>query len=88
SYKYGGWHLTRTIAFGPNGKLYVSVGSSCNSCIEKEEVRAGLLEMNPDGSGQRIFARGLRNAVGLRFIDNQLYVTNQGSDHLGKNSPD
>lgn len=88
SYKYGGWHLTRTIAFGPNGKLYVSVGSSCNSCIEKEEVRAGILEMNPDGSGQRIFARGLRNAVGLRFIDNQLYVTNQGSDHLGKNSPD
>ena len=32
SYKYGGWHLTRTIAFAPNGKLYVSVGSSCNSC--------------------------------------------------------
>ena len=39
-YKYGGWHLTRTIAFGPNNKLYVSVGSSCNACEEKEEVRA------------------------------------------------
>ncbi|MEO7508859.1 MAG: glucose/sorbosone dehydrogenase, partial [Pyrinomonadaceae bacterium] len=33
SYKYGGWHLTRTVAFGPNGKVYVSVGSSCNACI-------------------------------------------------------
>ena len=43
SYKYGGWHLTRTLAFGPNGKLYVSVGSSCNSCVEKEKVRATVL---------------------------------------------
>src|SRR5262245_22723144 len=48
SYKYGGWHLTRTIAFAPNGKLYVSVGSSCNACVEKEKVRATVLEMNAD----------------------------------------
>ncbi|HEX3102717.1 MAG TPA: hypothetical protein VHQ01_13025, partial [Pyrinomonadaceae bacterium] len=65
SYKYGGWHLTRTIAFTPEGKLYVSVGSSCNACVEKEKVRASIIEMNPDGSGQREYARGLRNAVGL-----------------------
>jgi len=88
SYKYGGWHLTRTIAFGTNGKLYVSVGSSCNSCVEKEKVRATVLEMNPDGSGQRIFARGLRNAVGLRWVGAFLFATNQGSDHLGYNRPD
>lgn len=88
SYKYGGWHLTRTIAFAPNGKMYVSVGSSCNSCVEKEEVRATVLEMNPDGTGQRIFARGLRNAVGLKWLANNLYATNQGSDHLGKSKPD
>lgn len=88
SYKYGGWHLTRTIAFSPNGKLYVSVGSSCNSCVEKEDVRATVLEMNPDGTGQRIFAKGLRNAVGLRWFGNSLFATNQGSDHLGLNRPD
>lgn len=88
SYKYGGWHLTRTIAFGGNGKLYVSVGSSCNSCVEKEKVRATVLEMNPDGSGQRVFARGLRNAVGLRSYGNFIFATNQGSDHLGTNRPD
>lgn len=88
SYKYGGWHLTRTIAFSPDGKLYVSVGSSCNSCVEKEDVRASVLEMNPDGSGQRIFARGLRNAVGLKWIGNFLFATNQGSDHLGTQKPD
>ncbi len=88
SYKYGGWHLTRTLAFGNNGKLYVSVGSSCNSCVEKEESRATILEMNPDGTESRIFAKGLRNAVGLRWIGTFLFATNQGSDHLGTTKPD
>jgi glucose/arabinose dehydrogenase len=87
SYKYGGWHLTRTIAFG-NGKLYISVGSSCNACVEKEKVRASIVEMNPDGSQQREFARGLRNAVGMRWVGNFLFATNQGSDHLGLQKPD
>lgn len=88
SYKYGGWHLTRTIAVGGNGKIYVSVGSSCNACVEKEKVRATVLEMNPDGSEQKIFAQGLRNAVGLKWIGKVLFATNQGADHLGKNKPD
>ncbi len=88
SYKYGGWHLTRTIAFGANGKMYVSVGSSCNSCLEKEDVRATILEMDPDGTKQRIFAKGLRNAVGLRWFGEHLFATNQGSDHLGTARPD
>jgi glucose/arabinose dehydrogenase len=87
SYKYGGWHLTRTIAIGGNGKIYVSVGSSCNACEEKEEVRASILEMDPDGKNLRHFARGLRNAVGLRWIKDRLYATNMGSDHLGDHKP-
>jgi len=87
SYKYGGWHLTRSLAFG-GGKLYVSVGSSCNACVEKEDVRAAIVQMNPDGSGQRIYARGLRNAVGLLYRDGKLFATNQGSDHLGDDKPD
>lgn len=87
SYKYGGWHLTRTIAVGGNGKIYVAVGSSCNACEEKEEVRASVLEMDPDGKLQRHFARGLRNAVGLRWINNGLFATNMGSDHLGDHKP-
>lgn len=88
SYKYGGWHLTRTLAFSTGGKLYVSVGSSCNACEEKEEVRATVLEMNPDGSERRIFAKGLRNAVGLKWIGKFLFATNQGADHLGLDKPD
>lgn len=85
-YKYGGWHLTRTIVVG-DGKIYVAVGSSCNACEEKEEVRASILQMDPDGKNQHYFARGLRNAVGLRWIDGKLYATNMGSDHLGDNRP-
>lgn len=88
SYKYGGWHLTRTIAFSNDGKMYVSVGSSCNACVEKEKLRASVLEMNADGSDQKIYASGLRNAVGLKWIGQSLFATNQGSDHLGKNKPD
>jgi glucose/arabinose dehydrogenase len=88
SYKYGGWHLTRTIAFTPDNKLYVSVGSSCNACVEKEKVRASILVMNPDGSDQKQFAEGLRNAVGLKYLAGQLFASNQGSDHLGLNKPD
>lgn len=86
-YKYGGWHLTRTIAVGGNGKIYISVGSSCNACEEKEDVRASVIEMDPDGKNQKHFARGLRNAVGLRWIEGQLFATNMGSDHLGDHKP-
>ena len=88
SYKYGGWHLTRTIAFSPAGKVYVSIGSSCNACAEKEAVRATVLEMNADGSEQRTYAKGLRNAVDIKWIGKFLFATNQGADHLGAAKPD
>ena len=86
SYKYGGWHLTRTVAIS-NGRVYVSVGSSCNACVEKEAVRASIIVMNLDGSSQRSYASGLRNAVGLKFVGSTLYATNMGADHLGDNLP-
>lgn len=90
SYKYGGWHLTRTVIVGGNGKLYISVGSSCNACREKrsEPYRATVLEMNPDGTQRKIFAKGLRNAVGMLWLGRFLFATNHGSDHLGENKPD
>jgi glucose/arabinose dehydrogenase len=87
NYKYGGWHLTRTVAVSPDGHVYVSVGSSCNACVEKEEVRASVIEMNADGSKQRSYARGLRNAIGLRWVEGRLFATDMGADHLGKDRP-
>lgn len=87
NYKYGGWHLTRTVLAGGDGRVYVSVGSSCNACLEKEEVRASVLVMEPDGKGRRTFARGLRNAVGMKWVGGRLFVTNMGADHLGDHKP-
>ena len=87
SYKYGGWHLTRSIAFH-NHKLYVSIGSSCNACIETENERAVILEMNPDGSDKKIYARGLRNSVGMKWIGDNLWVTTMGRDLIGPDKPE
>ena len=87
NYKYGGWHLTRSIAFG-GAKMYLSVGSSCNACEEDEPVRATVLEMDADGKNQRVFASGLRNAVGIKWVRGRLFVTNMGADHLGDFKPD
>jgi glucose/arabinose dehydrogenase len=87
SYKYGGWHLTRTVVVEPDGTALVSVGSSCNACIEKEPVRASIVAIAPDGT-QRTVARGLRNAVGLIRDGDALIATNQGADHLGRERPD
>ena len=87
SYKYGGWHLTRSLAFH-NSKIYVSIGSSCNACIEKETMRAAVLEMNPDGSEMVIYASGLRNSVGIKWIGNKLWATGMGRDLIGPDKPE
>jgi len=87
SYKYGGWHLTRSLT-QHNGKIYISVGSSCNACIEREEVRASILEMNPDGSGQKLYASGIRNAVAIKWVNNKLWGTTMGRDLLGPDKPE
>jgi glucose/arabinose dehydrogenase len=84
----GGGHSTRTILF-LDGKMYVSAGSSCNVCIEKDPRRATVMEFNPDGSGMKILAKGLRNAVGLAVNPktDTVWVTVNGRDWLGDDLP-
>ena len=84
----GGGHSTRTLLFHA-GKMYVSAGSSCNVCIEKDPRRATVMEFNPDGTGQKIFAKGLRNAVGLAVNQktDTIWVTVNGRDWLGDDLP-
>ena len=65
NYPSGGGHWTRTIVFGQDSAMYVSVGSTCNLCVENTPERAAVLRFNEDGSGKRVYASGLRNAVGL-----------------------
>ena len=83
-----GGHSTRTLLFH-NGKMYVSVGSSCNACVERDSRRGSVMEFNLDGSGGRIFAKGLRNAVGMAMSPktNTVWVTVNGRDWLGDNLP-
>jgi len=84
----GGGHMTRTVLFHA-GKLYVSAGSSCNVCREDDPRRASVMEFNEDGSNLRIFARGLRNSVGLAVNPktNTIWATDNGIDWLGDNEP-
>jgi len=63
----GAHHWTRGIAFSPDGALYVSVGSSCDICREADSRRASIVRYEADSSGERLFATGLRNPVGLAF---------------------
>ena len=72
----GGNHRSRTLVFGPDEKMYVSIGSSCNVCIESNPYRASIWRFNPDGSKGQLFASGLRNSVGLAWSSKgHLYAT-------------
>jgi len=85
----GGGHWTRTVVFGPDGRMYVSVGSSCNVCRESDPRRAVVLRFNADGSGEQIFASGMRNAVGLAFhpTTGVLWATVNERDWRGDDVP-
>src|SRR5581483_6172806 len=85
----GAGHYTRTLGFGPDGGLYVSIGSSCNVCQERDPRRAAIVRYEPDGRGERVFAKGLRNAVGFTWRPgtDELWATNNGRDHLGDDQP-
>lgn len=84
-----GGHSTRTVAFGADGSMYVSVGSSCNICDESDERRAAILRFASDGSGYTRFAWGLRNAVGLATQpgSSQLWATVNERDDQGNERP-
>jgi glucose/arabinose dehydrogenase len=85
-----GIHSTRTVAFLPDGRMVVAVGSSCNVCDEADERRAAVVVYDgADGGGERLFAAGLRNAVGLTIHPEtgELWATNNGRDLLGDDLP-
>ena len=80
-------HPLKNIAVGPDHLIYVGLGSSCNVCASDaaaNPVRGSVYVYNPDGSGGRIFARGLRNAEGLAFVPgtNTLWAAVNNRDQL------
>ncbi len=85
----GGGHSTRSIAFGPDGKMYISAGSTCNVCQENDPRRAAITQYNADGTGERVFASGLRNEVGIAFNPQtgELWGTENSRDSIGNDIP-
>lgn len=85
----GGQHSTRTVLIGPDNHIYVSIGSDCNVCIETDAHRAAIWVYNLDGSNGRLYARGLRNAVGIAINpwSQDIWVDVNGRDMMGDNTP-
>jgi glucose/arabinose dehydrogenase len=83
------FHVWKTIHFGPDGKLYVAIGALCNSCIPNDERAGTIMQMNPDGSDAKIYAKGVRNSVGFDWdpATHQLWFTDNGRDDMGDNTP-
>ncbi len=85
----GDGHSSRTLGRGPDGFLYLSIGSSCNSCIEEHPWRAAIIRFK-EGTAPEIFASGLRNTVGFDWQPGTgaLFGVDNGRDNLGDDVPD
>ena len=84
SKKHHGW---RYIGFGPDGKLYVSIGAPCNVCDEYEFAQ--IIRVNTDGTERETYASGIRNSVGFTWHPDtgELWFTDNGRDMMGDDTP-
>ena len=84
----GAGHFTRTVRV-KGDLMYISAGSSCNVCIENDSMRASIQKCNIDGSNCSVYAKGLRNAVGMALQPgtDKLFATDNGRDWLGDDLP-
>lgn len=83
-----GIHVTRTIDVGSDGRLYISVGSSCNVCHEKDSRRAKILVADVDGGNLHEYATGLRNSVFFIWdAPGRMWATDMGRDLIGDDIP-
>lgn len=80
-----GQHPNRVMGFGPDGMLYISVGSTCNACNESNAENAAMLRATPDGKSRTIFASGLRNTIGFDWNrqTGEFWGLDHGIDLLG-----
>lgn len=85
----GGRHPNRTLGFGPDGMLYITVGSTCNCCFEPSEESAAVLQANPQDWTRKVFASGLRNTIGFGWHPQTkvMWGMDHGSDWLGDDFP-
>ncbi|MBM4335110.1 MAG: sorbosone dehydrogenase family protein [Deltaproteobacteria bacterium] len=85
----GGNHWGKYIRRGPDGWIYLTIGSDCNVCIEVDPRRATIGRFKDGASDYEIYATGLRNSVGFdwRPADGAMYATDNGRDLLGDDFP-
>lgn len=85
----GGQHPRRTIGFDANDLLYISIGSTCNACIEPNPESAAVVRMSLGSTEREVFAEGLRNMLGFAWHPEtgELWGIDQGSDWRGDDSP-
>jgi glucose/arabinose dehydrogenase len=85
----GAQHNNRMIAFGKDGNMYMTIGSTCNDCGETNKENATMLVMNADGSKRKIFARGLRNTIGFDWHPQtgEIWGCDNGTDWRGDEIP-
>jgi glucose/arabinose dehydrogenase len=82
-----GRHQQDSIVAGPDGRLYLGSGTTCDACVEKNRYSGTILSFEPGGGDLRIVATGLRNPYGLVFAGGALYASVNGRDDLGDGEP-
>ncbi len=85
----GGNHFTRDLVFNSKGELFVSLGSTCNVCVEKHEWLAAVVKTNENGETPKLFAKGLRNSVFLTVNPktDEVWAGDMGRDLIGDDRP-
>lgn len=85
----GGQHANRTMDFGPDGKLYISVGSVCNDCKESDKETAAMLQVDPQTWKRTLYASGLRNTIGFDWHPDskEMWGVDNGGDTKGDDWP-
>ncbi|MEI8150050.1 MAG: PQQ-dependent sugar dehydrogenase [Hyphomicrobiales bacterium] len=83
-------HNWKYVDFGPDGKMYVQVGSNCNICETNPGIHGQIRRYNADGTGMEIVARGVRNTVGFDWhpVTKELWFTDNGRDWAGNAGPE
>lgn len=84
-----GLHQNDNLEFGPDGWLYVGVGSTCDACEDTNPESAAILRFNTSTGEREIFATGLRNPFDIAFHPQTgaLFATDNGRDKLGMDAP-
>ncbi|MCA9946907.1 MAG: PQQ-dependent sugar dehydrogenase, partial [Anaerolineales bacterium] len=84
-----GLHQNDNLKFGPDGLLYIGIGSTCDACVETDPRSATIMRFDINTKQGEVFATGMRNPYDLAFhpVTGDLFATDNGRDDLGMDAP-